>query len=151
MKYNSPLMKPSNGLSAHFKLHEFSNDEGVAMVSQELVNAIESYRFALNEIYDGGVKIRITDGTRTIADNEALADRLGWIDDGGKVSRNSQHLTSNGSSALDIVPYHSDRDGSPAVRAELAEDEAKRHFAFVKSYLDGHLHVDLVKRRKKNA
>jgi len=121
------------------------------MVQQETLNALESYRYALNEIYEGGVKIRITDGTRTESDNKALAKRLGWTDEGGKVSRDSQHLTRNGSNGVDIMPYHSDKVNKPPVRAEMAEVEAKKYFSYVKTYLDGHLHVDLAVRGKKNA
>ena len=102
------------------------------MVQQETLNALESYRYALNEIYEGGVKIRITD-------------------EGGKVSRDSQHLTRNGSNGVDIMPYHSDKVNKPPVRAEMAEVEAKKYFSYVKTYLDGHLHVDLAVRGKKNA
>ncbi len=150
MRYNSTKLQTTNGLSSHFCLHEFSNSEGVAMVPQETTNAIEALRFDLNEYYEGGVKIRITDATRTESDNEALAKKLGWTDSGGKVSKNSQHLTRNGATALDIIPYHSDRDGKPSVNLKVAEELAKKSFKFVKIYDDGHLHVDLVDRRKKD-
>jgi len=131
----------SNRVAQNFKLYEFENKEGLVMVNPLLVRRLEKLRHELNLIFGRDtVKIIITNAIRTEADNERLAKKLGWTDEGGLVSRNSKHLTKYGGIAADIVAYCEKRKiAGPAV-GKIAQ----KHFDFVKSdYEDGHVHVDL--------
>lgn len=119
-------------ISEHFNLREFQNALGQVMVDLELVNCLEELRAAL-----GSPSIIITSGYRSEADNEALAKRLGWIEDGGLVSKDSQHMRGK---AADIVvyDYNLKKYLSPTVVAKQADPL----FSYVSAY-EAHVHVDV--------
>jgi hypothetical protein len=83
----------------------------------------------------------VTDGVRTQDNLDRLAARLGWIDEGGAVARDSKHLAKFGGIAVDIVArVASSRDRVP--QATLGEI-CRRYFDWVKDdYADGHVHAD---------
>jgi len=119
-------------ISEHFNLREFANRKGEVKLETELVNTLEELRKALQH-----PMIIITSGYRSPADNEELATRLGWIEDGGLVSKDSQHMEGK---AADIIAYnpHTRTYISPTRVAEVAS----KLFSFVKAY-EAHTHVDV--------
>jgi len=126
---------------SHFRLREFLSPSGVAVVRSDLLRALEGLRAALWEAAGEEVFIRISSGTRTQADQVRLAQRLGWTDEGGLVSRTSRHLVEYGGIAADI--YARTRSGKAIPQQELAA-VCKKFFPFVKAdYRDGHVHVDM--------
>lgn len=150
-------------ISDHFSLHEFENIEGLCMVHPTLLAALEDFRAAVNrdynqdahitreqgvEIIDAYIGIHITDAVRTEADNERLAMRLGYTDEGGAVSRNSRHLAKFGGIAADFLLFEkrSTANGGsvrPYTKSGLGS-MAREYFDFVKDdYADGHIHVDM--------
>ena len=137
---NSPLLRTSWGKISNFRLSEFANKEGLAMVHLPTLDALQKTRDRLNVVLDGGVSIIITNATRTPADNIKLGERYGWTDSGGKVSRDSQHLTSNGCNGVDFIAVNS--IGEPIPRSIVASS-ARKYFKFMKSYRDGHIHGDM--------
>lgn len=135
------LIDPGTGKPGHFRLREFENREGLAMVSPGVLWALERVREKLNTEFGEEVWVIITDAVRTDADLQRLGDRLGWIDEGGTVSRDSKHLAKYGGMAVDIVAV--------VVRSRLnvSQDglgEACRlFFDWVKDdYADAHVHAD---------
>ena len=143
---NDIVLCLNNGQPSHFKLREFANAEGVAMVHPRLLSCLEELRGKLCAKYGREVWIIITDATRTRVDNEALGARLGWIDEGGVVSRESKHLTKYGGIAADIKAFFADPDPSGyrfRIPQSVVGEEARWVFAYVKDdYGDGHVHVD---------
>lgn len=128
-------------LSSHFILYEFANREGWVIVHERVPWALENIRAALNARYaPREVRIRITNTTRTRAQNELLARRYGWTSDGGKVSKRSFHLVDFGGIAVDFVCYFAD-DNSVLSPFEVAKVSAL-YFEYVKPYEDGHTHGD---------
>lgn len=127
---------------AHFRLREFANAGGLAMVHPELLVALERVRRDLNAMAGETVWVIITDAVRTDADLAKLAARLGWTDEGGAVSRDSMHLAKYGGIAVDLVAIvAASRHRVP--QATLRE-VCRRHFDYVKDdYRDGHVHADL--------
>ena len=119
-------------ISKHFNLREFQNSSGEVKLNPLLVTNLEELRSDL-----GGVSIIITSGYRSPEDNNALADRLGWIEDGGLVSRDSQHIWGN---AADIVCY--DFGLHQYLSPLLVAKHAEPLFSFVKPY-KAHTHVDV--------
>ena len=142
-----PLMvNLGNGWTrSHFSLHEFANKEGLAIVHPRLLEGLERLRDSLCVAYETDVPILLTCGTRTEKDNGLLAVRLGWIDEGGAVARESKHLPRYGGVAADIYAVLS-RPGDPdgiRVPQHILAEHAKRFFSYVKAdYPDGHVHVD---------
>jgi len=119
-------------LSEHFNLKEFQNRNGEVKIDPLLVSTLEELRSTL-----GGISIIITSGYRSKSDNEALAERLGWIEDGGLVAKDSQHLYGK---AADIVCY--DFDLRQYLAPTLVATHAAKLFSFVKAY-EAHTHVDV--------
>jgi hypothetical protein len=130
---------------SHFFLSEFQNAEGLAIVHPSLLLGLENLRDALCTAYETEVPIVITCGTRTQADNEKLAEKLGWTTEGGAVSRESKHLPKYGGVAADIYAMVSKKENPDGIRVpqHVIEYHAKKYFSYVKAdYPDGHVHVD---------
>ncbi|MCK5863365.1 MAG: hypothetical protein KAH38_12825 [Candidatus Hydrogenedentes bacterium] len=126
---------------SHFKLREFENKDGLAMVHTNTLIALEKTRRALCTHYGTDVQILITDAVRTLEDLKRLAARYGWIDEGGTVARRSKHLAEFGGIAVDIIAVvtHNRNPVPPKVLGSLC----RRYFNFVKDdYRDGHVHAD---------
>jgi len=129
-------------LVSNFNLREFMNPEGWALIHPDAVKALEQTRRYLNTRHPkADIIIRITNTTRTPAQLNALAEKLGWIDEGGLVARNSKHLTHYGGIAVDFKAYSRNR------KEELPNSEvgpvAQLYFGFVKyDYADNHIHGD---------
>ncbi len=138
------LVDPGTGQAGHFSLYEFENGEGLVAVHLKTLWALERVRADLNASDAGReaeIGIHITDGVRTQDDNEALAGRLGWTDEGGKVSRTSKHLVGQGAHGVDFKAMLRGARGA-LVMPELGQ-VARRYFDFVKDdYDDGHVHAD---------
>jgi hypothetical protein len=127
---------------AHFRLREFANAEGLAMVHPELLLAVERVRRDLNAMAGETVWVIVKDSVRTEADLARLAARLGWSDEGGSVSRDSMHLAKNGGIAVDLIAVVA--QSRHRVPQTTLGDVCRRHFDFVKDdYTDGHVHADL--------
>ena len=126
---------------SHFRLREFENRDGLAMVHGSVLDSLELVRRDLFAMAGEEVWVIVTDGVRTQQDLEGLAARIGWIDEGGAVSRNSKYLAKFGGIAVDITArIASTRDRVP--QASLGE-MCRRHFDWVKDdYADGHVHAD---------
>jgi hypothetical protein len=89
------------------------------------------------------VQIVITSGTRSPADNKRLADKLGWVGDGGLVARDSRHLPSHGGIAADLYARYRGVDGWIVLQQEDVAISCRRYFQYVKAdYQDGHIHAD---------
>jgi hypothetical protein len=130
-------------IESHFKLREFESEIGLVVVDSELVRRLELVRRDLCEVYRQDVQIVITSGTRTEAENEKLAKRLGWCEDGGAVARDSRHLPKYGGIAVD--GYARLRQGATwqIVPQKTLGSACRVHFAYVKDdYDDGHVHAD---------
>ena len=126
---------------SHFRLREFANAEGLAIVHPCLLESLERVRRDLCRDAGEEVWVLITDATRTQADLERLAARLGYTDKGGLVSRNSRHLTRYGGIAADIVALNV--VSRTRVAQRVVGDICRQHFDFVKDdYADGHVHAD---------
>jgi hypothetical protein len=127
---------------AHFRLREFENADGLAMVHPELLLALERVRRDLTEMAGETVWIIVKDAIRTPADLDRLAARLGWTDEGGAVSSDSMHLAKYGGIAVDTIAVMA-KSRHRVPQATLGEI-CRRHFDFVKDdYADGHVHADL--------
>jgi len=130
-------------LPSHFKLSEFDNADGYAMIDSSVVRSLELTRKALGRQYGCDVRIIVTCATRTAEHNERLGSELGWTDEGGLVARDSRHLAKYGGIAVDICAEF-DIEGvcTPVVQTNLAS-ACRDHFAYVKAdYQDGHVHAD---------
>jgi len=138
-----PLLTRLDGEDvAHFRLREFENRDGFAMVHPELLLNLERVRRDLKEAAGETVWLIVTDALRTRADLERLAARLGWTHEGGAVSRTSMHLARHGGIAVDLIGVIA----SSRVRIPQRDLGAvcRRYFDFVKDdYADGHVHADL--------
>jgi len=128
--------------AAHFRLREFANADGLAMVHPDLLCALERMRRELFAMAGEDVWVIIKDAVRTEADLARLAARLGWVDEGGAVARDSMHLAKYGGIAVDLVAIvAASRHRVP--QATLGE-VCRKHFDYVKDdYADGHVHADL--------
>ena len=140
------LVVPDTDIPSHFQLCEFANTEGIAIVHPTLVRSLEGVRGDLCEMEGQEVWLIITSGTRTDADNRRLANRLGWTDEGGLVSRRSKHLVKYGGIAADLKAFHAAR-GPTGYRYRIPQEVVglvcQSHFDFVKAdYRDGHVHAD---------
>jgi len=133
----------SNTYAANFKLSEFENSEGLAMVNPTVLRSLECVRAELNRRHRGGVSIIITDAVRTETDLQKLASKYGWIDEGGSVSRDSKHLTKFGGIAVDIKAHRMDNGYSTPIPQEELGEVCRVFFDWVKDdYPDGHVHAD---------
>lgn len=126
---------------SHFRLKEFENEDGLAMVHAATLLALERLRRDLCAHAGEEVWVMITDAVRTPEELERLAQRLGWTGNGGQVSRDSRHLTRYGGIAVDLVAVVV-RTRERVPQRTLGEF-CRRHFDFVKDdYQDGHVHAD---------
>jgi hypothetical protein len=129
-------------LATNFRLREFENAEGLAMVHRSVVEALERVRRDLTAERGGEVWVIVTDGVRTEADLERLAARLGWTDEGGIVSRDSMHLAKYGGVAADLVAV--DAASGERLPQKRLGAACRRYFDFVKDdYAGGHVHADM--------
>jgi hypothetical protein len=137
-----PLLTLLDGARvSHFRLREFENAQGFAMVHRALLEALERTRRDLGLIAGEEVQLIITGAVRTREDNARLAARLGWADEGGLVSRRSRHLAEYGGIAADLVARVA-RTGERIPQKTLGH-VCRRHFDYVNdTYADGHVHAD---------
>lgn len=125
----------------HFRLREFHNPQGFAMIHRSLLESLELIRRDLCAAADQDVQIIITEAIRSPADNERLAARLGWTDQGGAVSRQSKHLPEFGGIAVDLVARVTNT--RQRIPQHLLGNACRLHFDWVKdNYPDGHVHAD---------
>lgn len=126
---------------SHFRLREFENPEGLAMVHADTLVSLEKTRRDLCALCRAEVWLIVTSAVRTPADQEHLAARLGWANQGGAVARDSRHLARYGGIAVDLIAVLAgNRRRVP--QATLGAI-CRRHFDFVKDdYRDGHVHAD---------
>ncbi|HIJ74474.1 MAG TPA: hypothetical protein HPP83_10280 [Candidatus Hydrogenedentes bacterium] len=126
---------------SHFRLREFENRDGLAMVHAATLEALERVRRDLCAAVGEEVWVIITDAVRTQADLERLAARYGWTDEGGLVARRSKHLAAFGGIAVDIVAVVA-RTRQRIPQGVLGR-VCRRYFDWVKdNYQDGHVHAD---------
>jgi hypothetical protein len=136
------LLTPLDGNEvSHFRLREFENAAGLAMVHPTLLESLERVRRDLCEMAGETVWILVTSAVRTEEDLHRLAALYGWTDQGGTVSRNSRHLTKFGGIAADIVAVL-ERNRARVPQKTLGT-VCRRYFDWVKDdYNDGHVHAD---------
>ena len=133
---------------SHFCVEEFMSGSGVVCVNLRVVGALEQLRANLCSDEGEDVEIIITGGTRSDEDNKRLAAKYGWTDEGGRVSRNSQHLSKNGACAVDFLARRKRTRyyGYSGLKRELPQEQvayaAWQVFDFVKRYPTGHVHGD---------
>ncbi|HDP34125.1 MAG TPA: hypothetical protein ENN29_03330 [Candidatus Hydrogenedentes bacterium] len=141
-----PLLTLLDGEAvSHFKLREFENRDGLAMIHRSALTALELTRRDLYARYGETVWVLITDAVRTPDDLQRLAARYGWTDAGGLVARRSRHLAEFGGIAVDLVAVVA-RTRS-RVPQEVVGAVCRRYFDFVKyDYQDGHVHADMRER-----
>ncbi len=127
--------------SSHFRLSEFENRDGLAMVHATLLESLERVRRDLCALAHEEVWLIVIDAVRTPADLRRLAVRFGWTDQGGAVDRDSKHLPHYGGIAVDLVAVLA-RNGERLPQRVLGV-ACRRHFDFVRDdYADGHVHAD---------
>ena len=125
----------------HFRLREFENAAGLAMVHPTLLESLERVRRDLSSMAGETVWIIVTSAVRTEDDLRRLAALYGWSDQGGAVARNSRHLAKFGGIAADIVAVLA-RNRARVPQKTLGT-VCRRHFDWVKDdYNDGHVHAD---------
>ena len=128
---------------SHFRMAEFQNRAGYVMIDDSVIRSLEKVREDLGKQYECEVEVIVTSGIRTLAENERLAELLGWTDEGGLVARDSQHLEEYGGIAVDIRARFMDGDNWVRVVQGRVGDACRDHFVYVKAdYLDGHVHAD---------
>jgi len=136
----APFAETSEMVS-HFSLHEFENADGLVMVHPTVLTGLERVRRRLNDSTGGPVSIIVTDAVRTRRDLDRLAERYGWVDEGGRVSRESRHLARYGGIAVDVVAVQ--QDNGTRLPQRVVGDACREHFDWVKDdYADGHVHAD---------
>jgi hypothetical protein len=137
------LFTDLNGqLVSNFSLNEFeSKTTGLVIVHPTLLVSLEQLRAHLNRELGNDVIIKITCGTRLPSENEALAARLGYTDQGGAVSRTSKHLPEYGGIAVDFYAIH--RTTGKIIPSAVLGPIAAKYFDWVKyNYPDDHVHAD---------
>ena len=139
---NIPLLTNLDGeIISNFKLREFENRDGLAMLHRKTLTALELTRRDLNNRYAETVWVLITSAVRTQEDQQQLAARLGWTDQGGLVARRSRHLPQFGGIAVDIIAVNART--RTRIPQHLLGAICRQHFDFVKDdYSDGHVHAD---------
>ena len=145
MRNDIALCWDCDGVSvkSHFRLREFESSNGLVVVDPSKVRSLELTRRDLSVLYHDDVQIVITSGTRTQADNERLAARLGWVEDGGLVARDSRHLPEYGGIAVDCYARYHDGAVFVVVPQKTLGSTCRLHFAYVRDdYADGHVHAD---------
>jgi len=127
--------------ASHFRLREFENRDGLAMVHSSVLECLERVRRDLCVASGEEVWVIITDAVRTQADLERLAARYGWTDEGGAVARRSRHLAEFGGVAVDLIAVVA-RTRRRVPQRALGR-VCRRYFDWVKDdYPDGHVHAD---------
>lgn len=128
-------------LVSHFWLREFESAAGFVMIHASVPLSLELLRRDLCREVGEEVEVLVTDAVRTEEDLLRLAQRYGWSDEGGTVSRDSRHLARYGGVAVDIVARVRGT-GRPIAQDGLGA-VSRRYFDFVKDdYPDGHVHAD---------
>lgn len=138
------MLKPNDiQVSKHFKLFEFEDPEDghVVVLHPLLLNQLEQYHEAISQTLGHNIAIVVTSGTRTQRSNKRLANRFGWTDYGGLVSRNSRHLPKFGGIAVDF--YALDKETKQIVNTTFAAGLADEFFDVVLDHYPTHIHVDL--------
>ena len=131
-------------LVSNFTIREFQNTLGWVILHKKVPWGLEMTRAALNARYPTWlIQILVSNCTRTRQQNEALARKLGWTDEGGLVSRESFHLVEFGGIAVDFVGFSTAR--KIRIPAKEVADIAGLYFDYVKCYSDGHVHGDFRK------
>jgi len=141
------LMLPEGDgwVETHFGLWEFANPVGLVVVHPSMLLGLELTRETLNADRDlldtpnDEIQIIVLDGTRTDEDVVRLVRKYGWVDDGGRVSRDTKHHWDYGGIAADIWARH--KWSSVPVSMERLASVARERFDFVKVYED-HVHGD---------
>lgn len=133
---------------SHFNLREFENDNGWVMIHRSVIVSLTQLREELTKMLGEEVEIIITDSTRTPQELENLGKKLGWIDEGGVVARDSKHLEKFGGIAVDF--YARFKQSKKRIPSYQIEGLCQKYFDYVKAnYADGHIHVDNRKQIKK--
>jgi len=138
------MRKPNDiKVSEHFKLYEFEDRafHHLVVLHPQTLERLELLHYALSEDLKHPVAISITCGTRSPRTNTQLAKLLGWIDDGGLVSRNSRHLPKFGGIAADL--YALDKKLRVLVPTNRLAAIANQFFDVVLDHYPTHIHVDL--------
>lgn len=130
----------SDGKPSNFWEHEFQSHSGYCFAPQVLVDVLQKMRNYVRDATGREHRVIITDGGRTYGDNVELAERLGWIDDGGPVSKYSKHLFTEGSCAVDFYLVSTDGIVMPAEEVKKLVGPV---FDFFQTYPDGHCHGDM--------
>ena len=125
---------PRTGERSHFKGSEVQSDyDHVVHIRQSTLIALIDTRADLNAlpIVDEGdeVCIAVTDGLRLPVDTQIIANKYGWLDEGGLVARESQHERG---CAVDIRAYF--KQSGLSVPIPILLRTMKRHFDYVKGY-----------------
>jgi hypothetical protein len=127
--------------AAHFRLREFENSEGFAMVHGSTLESLERVRRDLCSMAGEEVWVIVTNAVRTQAELERLAARVGWTHEGGAVARRSMHLAEFSGIAADLVAVIA-RTRERVPQTTLGK-VCRRYFDWVKDdYADGHVHAD---------
>jgi len=145
------MSRPNNiQVSPHFRLYEFEDRafDHVVVLHPLLLERLELLHSALAEKLEHQVAICITRGSVTVRSNNQLGKILGWIGEGGIVSRNSRHLTKFGGIAADL--YTIDQETGLMVPTGTVADEARPLFDVVLDHYPTHIHVDLRDSAKPN-
>ena len=128
-------------LVSHFRLSEFERHDGFVMIHPSVLTGLELVRRRLCDVTGAPVAVIVTDGVRTQLDLDRLADKYGWIDQGGTVSRDSLHLAKHGGVAVDVVAVR--QKDSVRVSQDIVGKACREFFDWVKDdYMDGHVHAD---------
>ena len=141
-------MKGRNNIpiSPNFNLREFENRDGYVMLHSSILEGLEAVREIINEELGTPIGIFITNAVRTQGDNNRLASKLGWTDQGGTVSRTSKHLWKYGGIAVDIIGVF--LDNGEIMDQKMLVPICQEHFDWVRDYKDGHIHCDNRERAK---
>ena len=138
--------KLDEGEVCHFRLSEFESPSGAVCIQPSVLVSLELVRHDLCQQCHDEVEIIINSGTRTDEDNERLAEKYGWVDDGGWVSHTSKHLLRNGACAVDIrARLKRRRSFQPDFNRSIPLKDlalfARQRFDWVKEY-PTHVHCD---------
>ena len=128
-------------LISNFTFDEFENKLGWVILHEKIPWALEMTRAALNAMARPNIiTIHVTNTTRTLSQLEQMGASYGWVDEGGKVARNSYHLHHFGGIAVDF--YARNKTLGVNVPPKSVADVAGLYFDWVKAYDDGHVHGD---------
>lgn len=130
-------------VSEHFKLFEFAdhNDSELVVLNPMLPRRLERVRSILCTTFQIEIIIVVNSGTRTPKSNALLAETLGWIDQGGSVSKDSTHQPEYGGIAADIQALYA-ATRQPVNHGNLIA-AARSAFDYVKPAPTRWLHCDL--------